>query len=87
MFCIIFVLLNEMAAGRSVTEHAAIVENDPAFHIKFPKSMSLPEKLSLIPPGHFKEFGMQNPPVGQIPEYFNAPTPKELWDAHVKLYR
>lgn len=37
--------------------------------------------------GHLDELGCQRPPLGHIPEYFDAPTPRELWENHVLPYR
>jgi len=80
-------VLNGLVTGRSIEEHVALMQNDPAFHLKFPKPITLPDKVNVTQRGHLQEFGLQSPSIGQIPEYFHAPTPRELWDTQVKLYR
>ncbi|XP_078489480.1 uncharacterized protein LOC100176870 [Ciona intestinalis] len=83
---IIFCFLIGQCVGQS--EHAKLVHLDPSFHIKFPKLT--PPQLNLSDPrplGHDLELGMQRPPVGEIAEYFEIPTPRELWDKQVKQYR
>nr|XP_039250716.1 uncharacterized protein LOC120328326 [Styela clava] len=37
--------------------------------------------------GHLDELGCQRPPLGHITEYFEAPTPRELWENHVLPYK
>uniref|UniRef100_F6TZA0 JmjC domain-containing protein n=1 Tax=Ciona intestinalis TaxID=7719 RepID=F6TZA0_CIOIN len=39
------------------------------------------------PVGHDLQLGLQRPPTGQVAEYFEIPTPRELWEKHVRLYR
>nr|CAB3262887.1 uncharacterized protein LOC100184694 [Phallusia mammillata] len=70
-----------------IISHAELVAQDPAFHIKFPKPILPSDGISASLVGHLEELGLQSPPIGQIPEYFHSPTPRELWDTQVKLYR
>lgn len=58
---------------------------DAAAHIKFPGVQT--PRFDGYPVGHKEKLGMQRPPVGQIPEYFDILGPKELWNKHVKTYR
>lgn len=58
---------------------------DHASHIRFPSFEYLPRSDG-YPIGHKEPLGSQRPPVGQIPEYFISPTPKEHWDKSVKAY-
>lgn len=37
-------------------------------------------------PGHLEQLGCQRPPLRQVKEYFIAPTPRELYENHVKPY-
>uniref|UniRef100_H2YI05 JmjC domain-containing protein n=1 Tax=Ciona savignyi TaxID=51511 RepID=H2YI05_CIOSA len=64
-----------------------LVQSDASFHIKFPKLPPPPTTNVTHPRGQYEELGMQRPPIGQVPEYFETPTPRELWDKHVKMYR
>lgn len=37
-------------------------------------------------PGHLEQLGCQRPPLRQVKEYFEAPTPRELYENHVNPY-
>ena len=69
-----------------VSQWKLLQDNDPAKFIKFPSLREF-HGLKNEPVGHLKAFGMQRPPIGQIPEYFESPSPRQLWEKHVKFYR
>ena len=66
--------------------HQISTEFDATTLIKFPQLRNLSAN-KVEPVGHLKYFGQQRPPLGQIPEYFTSPTPRFLWDYHIKTYR
>lgn len=58
---------------------------DHASHIRFPSPLN---PGTYDPPlGHNEPIGKQRPSEGQIMEYFAHPTPRELWDNNVKVYK
>lgn len=58
---------------------------DEASHIKFPEPYYARNDGHLV--GHLEPLGRQIPPLGQVPEYFEIPSPRELWEKNVKTYR
>lgn len=58
---------------------------DYASHVKFPVPIKPRNDGHLV--GHLEQLGTQRPASGQVHEYFVTPTPRELWNNNVKVYR
>ncbi|XP_076805602.1 uncharacterized protein LOC143449334 [Clavelina lepadiformis] len=88
MHCGIILLLCVNLVYGDFSNYMRHVTEDKATNVKFPNDPHhIIDINEIVPIGHLQQFGNQRRPIGQVPEYFVSPSPRELWNLHVKPYR